>query len=214
MKYDFKVLIFGLVLTFADSLRLNGLFERQLPKQTRPSEALINLEDALASIKDDGMLERCIRDKLPITKGSRNDVVGCWQVVDTVGEPAWQKYAKVLSVGSRNRNFQIFSGDENTQDNRFVNVSEYIGEAVHAVAIGTYKESSERGKDGSLMLEATVSRIELNAWGVRVGFNVDGKGLVNLMFAEGDLRVLRNEDSAFAVQRRQPASPQIYLQYF
>ena len=131
-------------------------------------------------------------------RNSKRDLSGCLQVLSTsIGakEPAWTQYSKLLGAlsQSRNRNFQFFSKG----NDKFMNLSEYVGSTFFATASGTYKQI------GKLEFAAKVNRIDLHFWKgkFKLRFSVDGEGVVKLIFDDNDIRVLVNEDAAYAAQK-------------
>ena len=144
-------------------------------------------------------------------------LTGCLQVIDTSGEPAWTKYSNILGIIGKktNRSFQIFGSGNN-----FINLSEYLGPRFYATASGKIEQS----KDDSNVFEARVTRIEVaikkaltttttssssssssssnEEW--VLGFNVDGKGVINIVKDDGKVRIVENEAGARATQQYVP----------
>ena len=138
----------------------------------------------------------------------KSDVNGCWKVLRTINSPNWTKYSNFLGVGQNNRNFQIF--DETTGN--FINLSEYYGSKFYATASGTYSPRNGRSRSSSssskrFLLDARVSRVDINVFGLKIKLNVSGDGVVNALHCTGSsrssrVRVFENEDGAVAIQER------------
>jgi hypothetical protein len=143
---------------------------------------------------------------LPSLPLSEKTLAGTWQVRDTVGKPNWQLYSEKLSFGQqKNRNFQIFGGTDSAR--RFVNLSEYAGSSIYATAVGTYsflppekeKAKAEANKNKA---KATVTGVQLHFGKFVLKLNVKGDGIVNVLFNDGDIRILQGEDGARAIQQK------------
>lgn len=158
-----------------------------------------NSEDELTSIYTS------IVTKSPPRIVKPSQLSGCWQVADTVDnvkQPNWRKYSNVLGrlSAKKNRNFQYFSESGTS----FNNLSEYLGSNFYASTKGSYEVA-----EGGSLVEATVSKICVNVLGFSFEFNVDGKGMIKVMYIDQFKRVLENEDGAKVMQIRVPV-PEAY----
>jgi len=161
---------------------------------------------------------------------------GAYKVLATLGggankqqEPAWRKYAQLLSTNktnnkqkgeaaseSSNSNYQIFS----SKSNDFLNLSEYNGDAFFATASGTVAKlpntpsSSSAAASSSLSSSSKRERFLATVNAVSIYINMFGKqrrlvipgvkgtGYINVLYDDGDLRIVENEAQARAVQKR------------
>jgi len=128
---------------------------------------------------------------------------GCFEskpVVTQGNVPEWTKYSNFITKftnNSSNRNYQIFKSNSRV----FYNLSEYNGNKFFATASG-----SLTGNNDNLL--ATVTEITIYVMLFqkyrKISFNVNGKGIINIIFESDQYRIVQNEKKAMAFQKKVP----------
>ena len=189
---------------------LNRANSKQSLLINKENEPALNL--LLNNIVNDKSLFAAASSSQRKKRLSLNNVVGCWQVGAIKGQPSWQKYSKLLTIlkpeNIQNRNFQFFSINGN-----FSNLSEYWGTDVFAYTEGTFSPILSRESNApNLKLKASVNRIVLSIFGLSIRIKVSGSGIVNVLYADEEKRVVESEEGAQVLQVK-VSFPQEYSKY-
>jgi len=130
-------------------------------------------------------------------------IKGCYES-KTIGInniPEWKKYSNIITKlipnnNNNNKNYQIFS----SSSNRFINLSEYNNQNFFATAIGTYKKS-ENSKFIANVTEICIYFNLLKKLN-KIIINVNGNGIINIIYEGLSYRIVENEVGAKALQKK------------
>ena len=131
-------------------------------------------------------------------------IKGCYES-KTIGInniPEWKKYSNIITKlipnnnNNNNKNYQIFS----SSSNRFINLSEYYNQNFFATAIGTYKKS-ENSKFIANVTEICIYFNLLKKLN-KIIINVNGNGIINIIYEDNNYRIVENEFGAKALQKK------------
>ena len=187
-----RVLIISTLLLFCTDFILSLHLSRLISRKTSVVGAI---KDEISTAVSEKELRSTVENLVADASNKRNYVkqlTGCYEILDTVGEPTWRKYSRFLVRNNQCKNYQIFGKNGN-----FINLSEYSFLGCFATASGTCRKS----KLLKNTFEAQVDKVVIN-FGSRLSIplNVTGTGTINLLYSSPTLRIVANEEAAIAIQ--------------
>lgn len=197
-------LIISFLILYLASVHCFSIFPANNNKVTRTIWNLLNDNNTLKpaiSISIENDIDKLISSYRPSSKF----ITGAFESVPYGNKkPKWKQYSDIitkLTNNNSNKNYQIF----NSNSSSFLNLSEYAGSNLFATASGTYSKLDNRGTSKFL---ATVTEISiylhfLNQYR-KFSFNVNGNGIINIIYQDSEFRIVQNEQQARAFQRKVP----------
>lgn len=193
---SFLILYLASVPCFAFSI-----FPGNNNKVTRTIWNLLNDNNTLKpaiSISIENDIDKLISSYRPSSKF----ITGCFESVPYGNKkPKWKQYSDIitkLTNNNSNKNYQIFNSNSS-----FLNLSEYSGSNLFATASGTYSklDNSSTPKFLATVTEISIYLHFLNQYR-KFSFNVNGNGIINIIYQDSEFRIIKNEQQASAFQRK------------
>lgn len=178
-----------------------SIFPANNNKVTRTIWNLLNDNNTLKpaiSLSIENDIDKLISSYRPSSKF----ITGCFESVPYGNnKPNWKQYSDIitkLTNNNSNKNYQIFNSNSS-----FLNLSEYNGENMFATASGTYSklDNSSTPKFLATVTEISIYLHFLNQYR-KFSFNVNGNGIINIIYQDSEFRIIQNEQQARAFQRK------------